>query len=173
MIQEYIRVVREKMNPIWDALPDGPWKNEPGMDWVEESEYRGLKTILKRSLATGSWCGYVEIPLDNSFARGEGYEDLDVHGGITYSEQSCPINNAINPTGFWLGFDCGHAEDANPLLFLVQENFYKNRDRYVVEAFNKMRLDIANFFDSIGEYRTLEYARNELHKLIDQIKENR
>jgi hypothetical protein len=55
-----------------------------------------------------SLCGYVLVPEGNVFYGiddfGELSERLDVHGGITFTLDE--------GTGWWIGFDCAHADDA-------------------------------------------------------------
>lgn len=51
-------------------------------------------------------CGYVQVPKGH-LAYGVDYDkiDVNVHGGLTYSEYS------KDKKGYWLGFDCAHLGD--------------------------------------------------------------
>ena len=67
----------------------------------------------------GFRCGYVGVP-DNHPIRSKDYDlDFEVHGGLTYSGYLDQYkNNLFN--GLWfLGFDCGHAEDSLDFFFDV------------------------------------------------------
>ena len=95
--------------------PVRPWENEPDYaEWTQEPS--GYKCRISRMEASGALCGYVGVPKENRF-WGMGHEpdaelreiEVDVHGGITYSEQG--------DDGWWyFGFDTAHADDFAPKL---------------------------------------------------------
>ena len=83
--------------------------------------YRGYTIVVKKyqensiyplfgdtSGFTTWYCGYAVIPEDHQF-YGLDYEeveeDIDVHGGLTFSGEFEDVD------GFLLGFDCNHAWD--------------------------------------------------------------
>lgn len=61
----------------------------------------------------GYRCGYVRIPEGHPW-HGLHYDDIDVacHGGLTYSRADVPCEGETEPGGWWIGFDCAHAGDA-------------------------------------------------------------
>lgn len=110
--------------------PRGPWDQEP--DRVE-FEHQGLPCILLRQPSSGHWCGYVGVPPEHpAFGKAPRYyddegkelppnptNDLDVHGGITYTEHCAGAVCHVPKPGeddrrWWLGFDCAHAYDLTP-----------------------------------------------------------
>lgn len=105
-------------------LPDGPWAGEPDKaQWVDK--VTDLDCLIVRN-RWGALCGYVGVPSDH-FMHGADYNDVDVsvHGGLTFAD-SCDDEH---PEGichvpapgrdanvWWLGFDCGHFMDIQPLM---------------------------------------------------------
>lgn len=91
---------------------------------VRKEDYRGYTVVVKKhqedeviypsfigtSVLFTWYCGYVAIPEDHPY-YGLDYEevedDIDVHGGLTFSGKLEDVD------GFLLGFDCAHAGD-NP-----------------------------------------------------------
>lgn len=69
---------------------------------------------------------------------------LDVHGGVTWAG---PAHWGASPL-WWIGFDCGHANDMSP----ETNSYYDNEE---LLAFKK--------------YRNLEYAKKEVLGLARQI----
>lgn len=116
----------------------GEWDSEPDeLDW----KYGKLQCHLRRSEATGAWCGYVMIPRDHPlYENVDEAQSLEVHGGVTYTGEG------IRDTEGWLiGFDCGHCCDIVPFLEMP--------------------------FEHTAEYRDLNYAKRETENLAKQIKE--
>jgi hypothetical protein len=94
----------------------------------------------------GYRCGYVRVPLGHPW-HGKGYElDVDVHGGITFSQSDVPCDAPGADTDWWVGFDCGHSGDAPdqelssvhwdipPILGALYGNFGQVRSQSYVEA---------------------------------------
>lgn len=78
--------------------------------WHNEVDrlYKGMRYIV-RLTGWGYRCGYVQI-LDELYVK-VNCEELNCHGGITFSGP-VDISNCIKlPKGCWLGFDCNHYED--------------------------------------------------------------
>lgn len=130
-------------NP-WDIEPDDLIFADPGT-WARCRIIRGPE---HRALT-----GYVAIPLEHPMAGhkanfiGEGhpFAELQVHGGITWSEPHFPAyapDADVSLEGLWvLGFDCLHSGDKVPGLGMD------------------------------GEYRTVEFVKNELAQLAKQLAE--
>lgn len=92
---------------------------------VRKEDYRGYTIVVKKfheddfypfltdeSVNNIWYCGYAVIPEDHPF-YGAYYDDLeddiDVHGGLTFSGELDGID------GYLLGFDCNHYRD-NPAV---------------------------------------------------------
>lgn len=76
----------------------------------------------------GFRCGYVAVPeghpwynLDCKYL-----EDVDVHGGVTYSGFGHPIDSGE----FFIGFDCAHSGDANDPKILVDSKITADSERF-------------------------------------------
>jgi hypothetical protein len=113
----------------------GPWDDEPNrFNW----SHAGLDCMLVRHGSSLNWCGYVGVKPDHK-AFGKNYNDvqsgewccekneyktpaifpdLDVHGGLTFSDQCggviCHMSDDPEDKTWWLGFDCAHSGDALP-----------------------------------------------------------
>ena len=141
-----------------EGWPPGPWDDEPDrVEWRHE----GVPCLAVRN-RWGAWCGYAAVEPGHPFHGRDGSDgslDLDVHGGITYSDACAgPICHVPEPgepdNVWWLGFDCSHAWDYAPGLGRVRDAG-----------------SIAMGPSSLGEvYRTLEYVRRETEKLADQLR---
>lgn len=146
---------------------NGPWNQEPD---EEEFEYKGYNCLLRRS-PWGVWCGYIHIKLPSKIYKGEEEDsyDFDVHGGITLAQTWETNDGKI----LSLGFDCGHFSDKKPIDILSYTDFIiKNID----DAFIKKKLldnnsKIKEMYEN-RTYRTIDFARNECKKLVDQIIEH-
>jgi hypothetical protein len=106
----------------------GPWANEPDkVQWPDPKT--GLACMIRRG-PLGAWCGYVGVDETHPLF-GVGYMDveerfdIDVHGGLTYSNACdgdedrgiCHVPGPGEPESlWWLGFDCGHAFDLVPRM---------------------------------------------------------
>jgi len=117
----------------------------------------GLPCYLLRQKSLGHWCGYVQVPKDSRLFRKNYYyssnselgiskleqaiNDIDVHGGITYSGDRKEDGN------WWFGFDCGHFGD----LCLYQLDY--------------------NLGDSCAVYKDKDYCIKQCKNLAEQIKE--
>ena len=98
-----------------------PWEYEPDLyEWT----YRGVECIARRNMTHGAWCGYVDVPREVwekfrvSIVKGIDQLDelnqlddlIDVHGGVTYSEDN------LDKDAHRVGFDCAHGGDLMPKI---------------------------------------------------------
>jgi hypothetical protein len=61
---------------------------------------------------SGVRCGYVKVlPGHPWFGRDDDDISAEVHGDLTYSDADEPCNAEGLDNGWWVGFDCGHAQD--------------------------------------------------------------
>ena len=64
-------------------------------------------------------CSYIGVPKNHKFFglgydeiyEKYGYDALDVHGGITYTDPDMYPNPVFLPDVFWVGWDYGHSGD--------------------------------------------------------------
>ena len=128
-----------------------PWEHEPdNEEWVDQAT--GYTCLVWRHLTLGSLNGYVSIPKGHP-VHGTSYKDiagfLDVHGGLTYS-------NEDEETGEWMfGFDCAHGGDFSPKL---EATLMRYRDKDGLE------------YRTFGEYRTFEWVKEQVVGLANQLK---
>lgn len=103
-------------------------------EWLEEPDnvtfiHEGIECIVIRIVAKeicghmfgGHLCGYIKIPDDHhfyskNFMDFDNGHDLDVHGGITYSEIDNKNHSYLPNEGHWIGFDCAHSGDYIPSM---------------------------------------------------------
>ena len=149
--------------------PRGDWDNEPDKAyWVDEAT--GLDCRIVRNEA-GGLCGYVGVPKGHPFFE-KSYddlneEDINVHGGLTYSgkSQDKEMDYLLPPQGdstnniWWLGFDCAHYGDLLP----------KHESDLASLSFV---FDPLGFMGSSmhGTYRNFDYVKSEVESLALQIK---
>jgi hypothetical protein len=108
-------------------LPLGPWSTEPDeKSWVDAET--GLHCFIKRHPGLGHLCGYVGVPPEHPAYKRDYYKlaSLNVHGGVTYAE--CRGGWPM-PDLWWIGFDCAHACDYSPGLYIPGSEY---RDIYYV-----------------------------------------
>lgn len=106
-----------------------------------EGEYKGYRWVILRNTSFLHLCGYVGLPAGHDF-YGKDYSDLGLsaHGGLTFASD----NGGFLPDGYWwIGFDCAHYGDLSP--------------------------GIGRTGFSPNLYRNIEYVRNEIYHLIDQL----
>lgn len=90
-------------------MTEQPWLDEPDNAHVISQGYHGYVIRVPRLLHL---CGYVSVPKSHPAYGGSAENDLDVHGGITYSSDHLP--NHPPDGSWWYGFDCAHAGDLVP-----------------------------------------------------------
>jgi len=110
-------------------------------------EHKGLKCVIFRMPLLGFLNGYVAVPKGHPLF-GKDIDDpkikeLDVHGGISYSDKylrgyELPDKEEL----WWFGFDTAHAGDCIPFHPILGEN---------------------------ETYRTIEYVTKEVIKLAEQL----
>lgn len=133
-------------------ISNRPWEHEPdNEEWVHELS--GYRCWVWRHVTLGHLNGYVAIPKGHLW-HGMNYESLngvDVHGGLTYSEED-------KETGEWVfGFDCAHAGDFSPKL--------------VATLMEYTDTDISHHMRDT--YRTFEWVKEEVTKLAKQLGETK
>lgn len=108
-----------------DKPHDGnPWNAEPDKaQWIDEAT--GLDCLIVRG-PLGALCGYVGLPPNHPWHGTDAdHVDAAVHGGLNYAAPCqehageraiCHVPEPGRPADvWWLGFDCAHAGDLNPI----------------------------------------------------------
>lgn len=104
-----------KKNEFYGTSPKGSWKdikNKGDEPDFYKFRYKGYTCLIKRMLSFSlHLCGYVILDEDNKL-YGKDYEEevvenLEVHGGITFTEP-------IKEEKWMIGFDCAHYDDVCP-----------------------------------------------------------
>ena len=124
----------------------------------------GFRCVIVGSYM-GHRCGYIAIPKDNEL-YGKDYDeiDIDVHGGLTYSEYSnseYPVKSEEDV--WWIGFDCAHSGDGKDMELI--KSFGENNTEI------KTILDIEARYSNYGEVRTVDYVKEQLIEAVNQLKE--
>ena len=116
----------------------------------------------------GHRCGYVGVPKEH-ILYGKSYsdilEDLDVHGGITYSEGNNNYPVITNDKLWWFGFDLAHYMDGKDLDLALK---YELLDE---STYLKLK-EIENMYPiSETTVKSLDYCINECKSLAKQLSE--
>ena len=126
--------------------------------------------------------GYVRIPTGHPWF-GEWYDDIDadVHGGLTYVDDHCPLRfNGEKPPGsgeWWIGFDCGHGGDArDSALPYDRYDGYDNDRKINAWDYLRTKMDGPGPFDEdyevmgrrVNIIRDTAYVEEQCKSLIDQ-----
>lgn len=108
---------------------------------------------------SGYRCGYIRLPEGHPW-HGKHYDDVnvEVHGGLTFSEPDEECDAPGNDDAWWLGFDCAHGCDA--------ADYELPGDHH---TFRKLSGDYAGpRYADRGTIRTQEYVENECKSLCEQ-----
>ena len=118
--------------------------------------YKGYECAIIGQ-ARGHRCGYICIPREHP-AYELHYDDIniDVHGGLTYSESSNNYPIESKEPKFWIGFDCAHFNDGVDLALVEEIGYLKTRE-------------LRDVYMPSGVVRTLEYVQDELIRAVDQL----
>lgn len=165
---------QKECNKLRACLPTGPWSSEP--DRIE-FKHAGLQCLLSRQAIQFHWCGYVGVPKSHP-AYGKSDLDLDVHGGITYSQKCggyiCHLTEDEDDL-YWFGFDCMHAGDSAPGFEFYGEILESKlpKDRALTPEEKSMVSHLKGLPNPLmdGEYRDVPYVMQETKNLAEQLAE--
>jgi hypothetical protein len=135
---------------------EGPWQQEPDrLEWRQH----GFPCLIVRN-RMGFWCGYVAVGQEHP-CYGQGYRNVnvDVHGDLTYAGRCAGHICHVPQSGesedvWWLGFDCGHAFDLEPMSEMLLRNSGFQRELPTQDI-----------------YRDMHYVTAETNSLALQLKE--
>lgn len=92
---------------------------------LSKGEYLGYQWVVTFN-HLGVRCGYMRVleghPWHGQDYFSEVFENVKVHGGLTFSDADKPCKEEGADTGWWIGFDCGHAGDLPDPAFPRQTN---------------------------------------------------
>ena len=114
----------------------------------------------------GYRCGYIRVPAGHPW-HGLGYDDIEAecHGRLTFASHDRPCANAeAADDGYWLGFDCGHYQDARDWSLPTEPGF-----RELIKPLEAM-YPTAHAGEVI---RTTEYVEAECRSLCEQASQRR
>ena len=132
-----------------------PWEYEPDLyKWT----YRGIECMADRNLTHGAWCGYVDVPREiwDKFMglsldlTNELDDQINVHGGVTYSE------NILDKDAHRIGFDCTHGGDLMPKVTASLRGY-------------SITLGDSETINTYDTYRDLAFVIAECESMVDQI----
>jgi hypothetical protein len=131
--------------------------------------YNGYEyLIIFRPL--GHRCGYIVIP-EKSRIENDNYEDLDVHGGITFCDYVTTswFDDLLEPwechfNTYCIGFDTANYDDGNDIE-LSEKIWPLNKSRY---AMSKMTFEEINA-SPLVTIKTYEFVETQCKHLIDQL----
>jgi hypothetical protein len=118
------------------CLPVNPFKIE------KEWKHAGLKCAVVQAREASHRCGNVRVPPGHRM-YGKPYDEtaeLEVHGGITFSEQEpCTEEDG---KGWWFGFDFCHLQDA---MFDPDPDYatLSEEAKTVLETMGRIRGDVS------------------------------
>ncbi len=141
--------------------------------WVEIEKsgvYKGIWYICAFNLRMGIRLGYVILPKE-TFDLVD-VDDIEVHGGITYSEITDNYPIKFNKEYHIIGFDCGHYGDEAD--FEAWEKYINElKDKESIKSNLDIVLESMKIQKKIqtGEHWTIEDVEKECRKVIDQLLE--
>lgn len=116
-------------------------------------QYKDYNCIIRRIMDAGHLCGYVEIPEGHKFFERSYYdiENLEVHGGLTFSDWGFGEDKDFSSEKWYLGFDLHHAYDLAPFMYLHNP-------------------ELLSFMTFESEtYKDMDYATEQCKMLVNQI----
>jgi len=127
----------------------------------EAFAYKGYLCIVKRMMNAmsffGNLNGYVILPKGHKLYNGK-TDDIDCHGGITWSSEAKELFPDEEFTDEWvIGFDCAHYGDMQPFMLLTEKYMMPQFDNTVI-------ID-----DPQMTYKDFEYVRKECKRIVDQL----
>jgi hypothetical protein len=152
------------------CLPVHPFKVE------REWEHAGLKCAVVQAREVQHRCAYVRVPPGHPL-HGRPYDEaanLEVHGGITFSEEEPCVEE--DGKGWWFGFDFAHYGDAmydpNPdpsTLSDEVKEFLKTMNDVRANVGLDMRVMFGSYTRPTEHYWTQAEVEHECEDLAEQL----
>jgi len=126
---------------------------------LEKGTHLGHEYIITHN-GLGYRCGYVKVEAGHPW-HGLHYHDIqaEVYGRLTFTEHDVPCNAEGPDSGYWVGFDCAHCDDApDPELAFTK----------IAKEYIAIISDTNRPFGYFQTIKTIEYVRNECFSLCVQ-----
>lgn len=137
------------MNRPDDVLASGI---HAGFPWVVLSNGMGYR------------CGYIRVgpthPWHGLDYHSDAIQDVEVHGGLTFSRRGLHFDAGGSNVGWWLGFDCAHADDGQDFALMPS-----SLAKYAAKA---EELRLAAGFQPKAKVWTTEDVEAECKRLCEQ-----
>jgi len=162
-------------------------------EWTEDD---GLRCVIVFQMHTGSRCGYVFIPKEHSAYKEpkyytisfgpndnkivmdycEMYENIDVHGGLTFGIENKEDNNypVDEPReGLWIGFDANHVDDCpdydkwSEYISNIKDDNEKERCLKLFKSLMGIDIRLSEVNRTI---KSFEFMEQECKKLVKQLR---
>lgn len=163
--------------PVLDPQND-PRRADHGLTVEGGGEYKGFHYLITFT-GCGHRCGYVALPPEHILSNKdlqltcasapEPYDDLSVHGGITFHESGTHILERLMPNkphceDIWIGFDAAHYMDGRD--WDCHEKYYGKACK---DALYACGAEFRHLTERDETIRTYEFMENECKNLIDQL----
>lgn len=143
-------------------------------------EHAGLHCLILFHELTGCFNGYVGVtkghPYFGKDYHEEGIENLEVHGGVTFTGTWVDVEDGL----WYIGFDTAHAMDVTPAIDALlpphlkirhtepgtAEEMVKNATQFYKETKKDMEVDPFR-----PTYKREGYVKNECERLAEQLSE--
>lgn len=157
-------------------IPYGNWIAVEGGGVYNDYEY----LIVLNS--NGHRCGYVALPSDHIYSQTPeekrnflggteyshwDYDSLDIrcHGGLTFMSPEHSLKDLLDIpcTDMWVGFDCGHSDDAcdkEAFRRYFGESLYQEKESF---------FDAMSCFPILSTVKNFSYVEKECKSIIDQL----
>lgn len=135
-------------------------------EFVTEKEWKNGEFNCKIIFTQlGYRCGYVGVPKGHPmFGRdyNKCIEDIDCHGGLTYSG----FRDDNSKEYWYFGFDCAHADDGVDIESLKKYGFD-------ISPFLSMFLPIVELWEpnESSQFKTKEFCEEQCNSIAEQIKQ--
>jgi len=141
---------------------------------LQEGEFHeGYKYVILIPRVTLPFiCGYVSVPEDhplyNRSYNDEPLDNIDVHGGLTFSGKlhDDNIKNITQKNNYYFGFDCFHLGDGFAFDLIDPDDL--TVDQQIL--FNENKSSKIYSLSRGEEYKTEEFAYKECQNLFNQLK---
>jgi hypothetical protein len=134
------------------------------MTLTKRFKYKEYHCFIMQSDVLEHLCGYIQVPSSHPIFSNESlFDDLNVHGGITYHEDHLPCTSIGSGNFMYIGFDCAHAWDLIPGLEKFSD--IANRELKRLAEHQGVKLSSVTSITLKDE----GFVKDELKKLVKQL----
>lgn len=162
-----------------------PWEVEPNR---VELEINGYPALIIRHEEIKHLCGYIAVTEKHPFfGLDYAFVNLSVHGGLTYAGEGMPeydrgllyykpSHNEKGEKLHWFGFDCAHAHDYTPGMYMTMLDSVTKQMMIGASGNYHVALERAKLSPTVQmfeqkdyeTYKTVEYVEDHLQSLANQ-----